>query len=268
VVRSRRSRGYSSNSIGYERALEHIREAEALTRELGGTDKDVKEYFFSLPKRQQQEVLNKYGREHGASAREYAEITLPKWEMGTVRMSGMVAERLFNLLPPIMPIEEKFKLTESLWKHVGPSSNKTYYVGVDANLDEVSRQVTDYLEKVVINYEIPKAMESRFSWLSQGDIEVKQKLLNHFRNKDRHLLSEALRIQLPILLEHLRSEEGELTTHVAHVMKVEKHEVRIIVDKRVSGITEIAPKTPTQQDSSSWFWWVVGIIFVLWLIAK
>ena len=40
---------YSSRSAGLERALQHIEEAKQLTRELGGTDKDVKEYFFSLP---------------------------------------------------------------------------------------------------------------------------------------------------------------------------------------------------------------------------
>ena len=45
----KRHKSYGNRSVGLERALKHIREAETLSSELGGTDKDVKEYFFSLP---------------------------------------------------------------------------------------------------------------------------------------------------------------------------------------------------------------------------
>ena len=39
---------------------------------------------------------------------------IPKWRTGRVQMSGMVAERLFNLLPPRMPLGVKYKLVEGL----------------------------------------------------------------------------------------------------------------------------------------------------------
>ena len=42
-----RRRGRRRN-YGQERALQHIQEAKDLSRELGGTDEDVKSYFFSL----------------------------------------------------------------------------------------------------------------------------------------------------------------------------------------------------------------------------
>ena len=45
----RKKRYYRQKNIGLERALKHIEEANILSEELGGTDKDVKEYFFSLP---------------------------------------------------------------------------------------------------------------------------------------------------------------------------------------------------------------------------
>ena len=117
-------------SIGYQKALDHIHDAHALTRELGGTDKDVKEYFFNLPTDQLEKVFDRYEFENGPSAREYAEITYKKWASGKVHMSGLVAERLFRILPPTMPLEVKYQLTKSLWYHVGPSSTKTFYVGV------------------------------------------------------------------------------------------------------------------------------------------
>ena len=69
---------------GYERALEHIREAEELSRELGGTDEDVKSYFFSLSGAELRSVLDAYERANGSLAREYAEETMSKWRSGRV----------------------------------------------------------------------------------------------------------------------------------------------------------------------------------------
>ena len=266
--RSGRYRSYGGRTIGHEIALEHIRKAEALSRELGGTDQDVKNYFFSLPKSQLKGILDKYEQQYGKSAREYAERTLPKWKSSKVHMSGMVAERLFNLLPPIMPLETKFQLVESLWKHVGPSSTRTYYIGPDADLEELSRKVKEHLQEVVIDYEIPDYMEARFDWLSQGDVGVKQQLLNYFRQQEKLLLSKALRTQLPILMNHLNSEKGILTTHVAQILKVGKHEVQIIVNERVHGISEIAPGILGVERDYSWIWWVIGIIILLWLLIR
>jgi|SaaInlV_120m_DNA_4_1040238.scaffolds.fasta_scaffold07607_3 hypothetical protein len=265
---SSRNRSYGSRSVGREKALEHIREAEALSRELGGTDKDVKEYFFSLSNNQFQDILNIYEQQHGKQARDYAEKTLLKWKSGKVHMSGMVAERLFSLLPPTMPIESKFKLTESLWKHVGPSSSKTYYIGLDVDVEEISQRVKKHLSEVVTHYEIPSTMELRFNWLSQGDIEIKQQLLNYFRQQEKTLLSNALSTQLPVLLNHLQSDKGNLTTHTAQVLKVGKHEVRVEINEQVNGVSETAPARPDSQSNNSWIWWIIGIIILLFFLNK
>src|SRR5215469_5747346 len=100
-----RSTGYRrSRSYGRERALEHIAAAKRLTAELGGMDQGVKAYFFSLSPVELSSILNEYQGKYGRSAREYAEQTIPKWRSGRVQMSGMVAERLFNLLPSRMPL--------------------------------------------------------------------------------------------------------------------------------------------------------------------
>ena len=262
-----RYRSYSRRSIGHEKALEHIREAEALSRELGGTDEDVKKYFFSLTNNQIRGILDQYERKFGNSARAYAEKTYPKWKSGKVHMSGMVAERLFNLLPPIMPLEAKFQLTESLWKHVGPSSTKNYYVGLDADIEDVSQRVKKHLEEVVIHYEIPGSMEARFNWLSHGNVLVKQQLLNHFRQQEKLLLQEALHTKLPIIISHLNSEKGSLTTHAAQVLTVGKHEVRVIFSEGVNGVSETAPARPVEK-GNNWILWVIGIILVLWLLSK
>ena len=261
----RRRRSYGRPS---QKALEHIREAEALSRELGGTVEDVKNYFFSLPKNELIEILDKYQIKHGIKAREYAETTLPKWKVSKVHMSGMVAERLFSLLPPTMPLESKLRLTDSLWKHVGPSSKKTYYIGLDVDLVELSRRVGEHLEEVVIHYAIPSSMEARFNWLSQGDVGIKQQLLNYFRQKEKALLSEALLTQLPVLKNHLLSKEGNLTTRVVQVLKVGKHQVEVVFDEHVSGITDVAPASLIEKVASSWISWVIGIIVLWWIMIR
>src|SRR5262245_37919653 len=96
--------------IGHEIARQHIEDARRLTAELGGTDKDVKEYFFALSPRSLNTILDAYERQYGAGPRAYAQSTISRWRSGAVQMSGTVAERLFRLLPPRMPLQEKYRL--------------------------------------------------------------------------------------------------------------------------------------------------------------
>lgn len=264
-----RRNNFRRNNYGRERALQHIREAQELSEELGGTDEDVKDYFFSLSSSELKSILDIYEQKFGRSPRMYAEKTFPNWRNGSTQMGGIVAARLFSLLPPYMPITKKYSLIESLWKHVGPSSNKTLYVGIDADLEEVSKIVKEHLEDVVINYTFPESMENRFRWLSQDDVNIKQQLLNYLRQQERGLLSIALNTKLPILINHLKSDDGSFTTHVAQELVVGKHQVKIILNKNVSGIVDSYPQTASNSNSSySWIWWVIGIGILLWIFAK
>jgi len=256
---------YGHKSTGYKRALEHIREAKVLSKELGGTDEDVKKYFFSLSHKQLKIILDKYEIKYGTKARDYADETFNKWKNGIVHMSGMVTERLFSLMPHYMPLESKFHLVESLWKHVGPSSNKTYHIGLDVDLVELSERIQKHLANVVTHYNIPSSMEARFNWLSQGNVGVKQKLLNHIRQQEKTLLLEALRTHLPVLINHLHSERGGLTTHVSQALKVGKHEVRIVVDERVNGVTD---KAGVKPGNTIWIWWIIGFVILLWILSQ
>lgn len=179
-----------------------------------------------------------------------------------------MAERLFDLLPPMMPLEAKFHLVESLWKHMGPSSKKVYYVGYDANIEEVSQRVGMYLDEVVTTYQIPSSMEARFSWLSEGDARVKQELLNYFRNLEKQLLPDALTVQLPVLLNHLRRDKGDFTKHAAQVLKVGKHEVQVIVNKKVRGISENAPQESVSNGYYELILITIGVIVLIWLLNR
>lgn len=271
--RSRSRSYYGGTPPGVERALQHIEDARRLSEELGGTDKDVKSYFFSLPSNRLSVLLDDYQQKYGSRAREYAELTIPKWRSGAVAMSGMVAERLFNLLPPQMPVSAKYKLTENLWKHVGPRSKKRLRVGSAADLDAVLAAVRSHIDEVVVAYKVPEALERRFEWLSAGDVNVKQDLLNHLRQLEKDLVVEGARTQLPVMMAHLRSSEGDYTHRLAQTLIVGNHELELLLDRAFEGVA-LEDWSPPARNSSGrstssggsgaiWFWLIVAALLAI-----
>jgi hypothetical protein len=259
-------------SIGLERAKAHIEAARQLSMELGGTDRDVKTYFFGLPASEVRAILEEYGRKYGLQAKEYAQETIPKWRTGRVHMSGLVASRLYSLLPPRMPLEAKYKLTEALWRHVGPSSKKTIRVGSDASVDIIVGVAAKHVDEVVTVYKMPDDLERRFDWLSSGDVEIKQKLLNHLRMMEKALVVDALRAQLPVLVDHLNSPNGKLTHRLAQVAKIGKHELEILLDRNSTGVRleettgQAIVRAPLKQRFVPlWIVVLIGILFLIWL---
>jgi len=264
----------SGRSVGVERALQHIEDARVLSEELGGTDKDVKAYFFSLSEEEISSLLVEYGTRYGDPAREYAFNTLGQWKSGRVKMSGTVAERLFNLLPPRMPIGVKYKLTENLWEHFGPKSKKRLRIGLDADLGSTVEAVQAHFEEVVLQHRIPDQLERRFNWLASGDVEVKQHLLNHLRSQERLLLSEGARLQLPVMIDHLKQDNEALTTRVSQMLKIGKHELELLIDPDAEGcrLEEWTPPTRPRTETSSggginWGFLIIAGLLI-WALTK
>lgn len=272
----RRSSYYDGQypSAGLERALQHIEDARRLSEELGGTDEDVKSYFFSLPPAALKRILDQYESRFGGRAREYAEQTMPDWRRGTVKMSGTVAERLFKLLPPQMPLSAKYKLTESLWKHVGPRSKKRLRVGLSTPLSEIIEIIQDHIDQVVVSYKVPGNLERRFEWLAAGDVAVKQDLLNHLRQLEKSLVVEGARVQLPVMMEHLRSPANSYTHKLSQTLIVGKHDLEIILDQSFAGaaLEEWTPPGRSLSISSGidgWFWfWIIAAGIVVFSLLS
>lgn len=275
---SRRGRGGYSRSRSD--ALRHIEEARALTAELGGMDQDVKKYFFGLPENELEKILIEYGRIYGPEAHSYAIETMPRWKSGVRQMSGMVAERLFNLLPPRMPLSAKYKLTEGLWEHFGPSSRKRLRIGLCVTSEEVSLIVRNHFNGVISNYRVPEQLEKRFNWLSSGDVSVKQDLLNNLRSQERHLIEESVRLQLPVMIRHMRQDSSNSIGRMVQVLKIGKHELHILVDPDATGasieectiLPAFSKALPSSEgsveDESHWVWWVAAIIVLAWIFLS
>jgi hypothetical protein len=232
-------------------------------------DKGVKAYFFGLTPLELSAILDDYQRRHGRQAREYAEETIPNWRTGKVQMSGMVAERLFNLLPPRMPLNVKYRLVEGLWHHVGPSSRHRIRVGIDADVASVIELARSKITEFVVNSKIPANLERRFDWLSAGDVLVKQLLLGHFLEMEKTTVVEAVRQQVPVMLEHLRS-AGMHTSRLSQSVRVGKHELELLMDKTATGARIEDPSTPLRSartSTSTIVVWAIVIFAVVVFIA-
>lgn len=229
-------RYYRGNSYDRERAERHVLEAKQFSEEMGGTDEDVKKYFFSLPWNELNIILKEYGRQYGASPEEYARDTFDSWRTGRRRMSGLVAKRLFALLPPRMPLEKKYELADNIWRNFAPQTEHNYKIGRNANIDILAGIISNKLNDTVSAFNIPINIKNRFAWLSAGDIRVEEQLLNHFRQQLKSLAVQKIILEVPVLQQQI-NESPEYTGLAKTKIIINKNEVSIVVDKSLD--TEI-----------------------------
>lgn len=230
-----RRRSYNRKEYGRERAKRHIEEAQAFSDEVGHADESVKQAFFALSGRSRDYLLQRYGEIYGEPARAYARDTIPKWRSGTVEMSGMVAKRLFALLPPFMPAEEKNRIVEAIWRQYGPHSKKYVYIGPDSDPEAVLASLEAYFTKVNVLYPIPDRLKKRFDWLSDNDAAAKERLLNHFMDQQRQVAIAKARLYVPMMLAGMKADEGRQISKFSHTVFVGNHQVQIQGDPLRSG---------------------------------
>jgi hypothetical protein len=214
-------------NYGRERALQHIQEAKDLSRELGGTDQDVKQWFFSRSRSEMRTIFNTYRENFGGDAADYAEDTYSDWKSGKRKMSGVVAGRLFSLLPPIMPIEDKFQLVDSLWQHVGPTKKRLITAGSQADVNEILSVVKKEILMLTTDWTIPVEIASRFSWLSGNDSKTYQTLLSHIKESERQLGVRVIEEQVPNLVQKFETDWSETTGRLSYIVEVGKQSVEI-----------------------------------------
>ena len=257
---------YSASEAARRR---HIEEARQFSQEMGGSDEDVKQYFFSLPAPEVDAVLTAYGRRYGAGPEDYARETLPRWRTRTTRMSGLVARRLFDFLPPRMPLRMKYELAENVWRHFGPRSQHSYVVGAEASVMSVAGVVSARLAEVVTPYRVPEDVRNRFRWIASGDVSFQERLLNHFRQLEKELAVQRVHAELPVLQRQVAN-HGETTHRAKSVIQVHRHEVHLWVDGRLGNeIREGHPEPIVRvyEPNLRWIWWVVGAAALVLLIV-
>ena len=259
--------GKSRRNYGYERATEHINEGFAFSDEVGHADALVKDVFFSLSGRSRECLFKQYEDLYGTSAKDYAQQTVSSWLSGKVKMSGMVAKRLFNLMPPFMPTTQKHKIVEAIWKRYGPTSSKFVYIGPNSDADTVIAEIDSNLKNLNVLYKIPEKLEKQFDWLSDNDVTVKQQLLNYFMNEQRNLAMTSVRINLPMLLTKMRLDTEGKITKLSHVVFVGNHSLEIKADPRRIGFLVSTSPTDEVKPKAMIGWGGFVVLAIIVLIA-
>ena len=230
-----RRTGSRSRNYGAERAKQNIQEAKDFELEVGGSVEDVKKYFFSLEGSKKEEILSLYGLKFNKAtsgnkpnAEEYARQAWEPWASGKRKMSGMVAKRLFSLLPHHMPIAAKLSMVESLWKHSSPSSRESLRMDSRSEPQTVIARVRKHFDDK-LNHQIPENFTRRFDWLAGSDSEVKQQLLNHFRKLELNVVGESLEPKVEVLVKHLQE---NTSAHVrgSHTVSLGNHHLVLEFD--------------------------------------
>jgi hypothetical protein len=234
---------------------------------MGGTVSDVKKYFFSLNDTRLDAIFTDYASKYGPSKEEYARYAFSRWRSGSIQMSGLVAKRLFEFLPPRMPIDTKLELAGNVWHHFGTSSSRHYTVGPNADPHLVIDRIRATLTKVIQDYNIPENVRNRFDWLSGGDVSVKEHLLNHFRQMDKKIATDNLNDQLPVLQAQMRDHSGH-TGSIHTRIQINKHSVQIWIDPRLGA--EFREGQPERKASTSrntygviWFLVVAAVVVAI-----
>jgi len=227
MARYRRYRRRKPMSPGQRKALEHIEQGRRLSVELGGLDSEVKTFFFSLPTADLRQILDQYEAEWGESARQYAEQAIPKWSKGSIKMSGLVAERLFGFLPRFMALEYKLELARKLWEHTSPGSYKAFVVPPQISPSDLHSMLVTHLEQVVVPHEWPPKLVERFDWLAAEEVQVKQHLMNSIRTHEAVALSTAVATHVVPIINELHLSQDQGSVRARHDFTVGKHRVAV-----------------------------------------
>lgn len=278
MARRRRSgsykrHSYSSRSYGQEAARQHIAEAHALSERLGGMDQEVKAFFFDLDRERLSDVLDRYERKFGSDKRAYAEQTFPRWRSGERQMSGLVAGRLFDLLPPIMPIDLKLRIVEGLFEKSGKPKTDYVLVPMKTHPADVVHFVDEtcfgYLSEVGIDTSIKR----QFDWLSSDDAAVAERLFKHVMQVTFEAKKEASAAMMA-QLDRDRATHADTIKEITSTIRLRQHEVHIkradtVEDLRtVDRLTFDRGGRPQISSSSSNNGWgsVVLVLLGIWAL--
>lgn len=151
-------------------------ESDQFSKAIGGIDTEIEKIFLNLSYSQLEEVYRRYGRVHGKSALSYARKTYSGWKGGRVTMSGMVAERLLDLVPAVLDPDTRFELV----KKVRAAQMPKVYQTVKCEPGDWRSKVAPVVAGLLVrsqHAQIPQHVIDRVRWLADGDSTAAQQLL-------------------------------------------------------------------------------------------
>ena len=132
--------------------------------------------LLDLDERALEELFDLYRDQYGDGAARYARRTYRKWKAGEVRANRQTFERLLVHLPQVMSFDLKCEVLRRLMEEF--AARNDYRLAVST--DDWEAKLTPLIEEMVerpFRAELPRELERKLRWLSNGEAQVAQKLL-------------------------------------------------------------------------------------------
>ncbi len=208
-------RGYYRSRSYNPQAIEHVEAYHRLERKLGVILKDIREIFFSLRGPALNNFLTIYGQKHGSKAQDYATETIPLWRNGTRKMSGIVAERLMNLIPQFLSTTQRYELVEKLCnhhikqKHVQTKIESETY---ERDIQILKKTINSFKNQNILQF-IPEDIVETINWLSDDDIVASRAIIAKINQARSAQITQLAEIELTKISKAMLNKELASARH-------------------------------------------------------
>lgn len=220
--------GYYSGKFSYSSASTDAKRVAAanFSKSIGDIDGEIQHIFLHLQYSKLEEVYRLYGALYGKSAKDYARKTYQSWKSGFVQMSGMIADRLLDLVPAVLSSEQRFELVKKVRAAQIPKVFLTLNCSPTNWREVVVPAIGSLIDKNNHVQFDPKVMQ-RIHWLAYGDVIAAQKLLIAAEQEEaairlRFIEEEFLRIDS--LLKNI-----DAIKQLKHTIKLPQGNVSIVI---------------------------------------
>lgn len=202
-----------------------VSQRRELTKAFGGIDRDVERLFLALDPYSLEVLFQAYTSHYGGSAGAYARKTYPNWQSGAVRMSGEVAERLLNLLPPRLPYSVRYDLVKKLRN----ANFRPMTRHVRTTPERWREDLRPAIEEVVAHGEtasLSDRLKGRVSWLANGDVAAAEALMSEAIREESLSRLAYLKVEFQ-RLDAIIAQLGEYQTAVTHAIELPQGSIQV-----------------------------------------
>ena len=224
---------------GYYR--DHRSERSRLSHQFAGIDREIEKIFLNLETSSLDKLLQRYGKQYGERPESYARKTYPKWKSGEVKLSGQTAQRLLELLPPLLPAEKRYDLVKRLREqHITRSS-----VCVNASIEDWRERISDEVNKMVEKrraFDFDESLKEKATWLTSGDTQNANKILNAIDEEEARIRASYLEEEFQQIQHFIDTVEN--TENITHRLQIPHGEVIVNITlennkKHASGLKKL-----------------------------
>lgn len=197
----------------------------SLAARFGGIETDVERLFLNLPPAKLRIILRRYEERFGKGPCKYARQTYQKWKSGAVRMSGQTAERLLDLLPPLLSVEQRYDLIRKLRRHYLPRRRLRIFVTVDDWRKRVIAEIDKLIERER-RFALPDDLKYTATWLADGSTESAQKMLQAVEEEEARQRTAYLEAEFARVDALVRSVKDAGVT-VTHTISIPQGDIEV-----------------------------------------